>query len=92
MGCRSHPLVLATLRKRVFFFTILIAAFDVGWVEEQNVLPGSGRTAKMGLQLGWALSYDAFRKTHGRRYRSHSGDGHHRSACYQRVDGRRWCA
>ena len=75
MGRQTRPLVLATLRKRVLFFTILLAAIDVGWVEEQDVLPGSGRTAKMGLQLGWALSYDAFRKTHGLRYFARGGAG-----------------
>jgi len=57
------------------FFTILLAAIDVGWVEEQDVFPGGGRTAKMGLQLGWALSYDVFRNTHGRRYLARGGAG-----------------
>jgi len=39
------------------------------------VFPGGGRTAKMGMQLGWALSYDAFHKTHGRRYLARGGAG-----------------
>jgi len=57
------------------FFSVLLAAIDVGWVEEQDVFPGGGRTAKVGLQLGWALSYDEFRKTHGRRSLAREGAG-----------------
>jgi len=75
MRRRTRPLVLATLRKRVLFFSVLLAAIDVGWVEEQDVFPGGGRTAKVGLQLGWALSYDEFRKTHGRRSLAREGAG-----------------
>jgi len=48
------------------------------------VLPGSRRTAKMGLKLGCALSYDAFRKTHGRRYFAREGGGVAKSDdCYK---------
>jgi len=57
------------------FFTALLTAIDVGWVNEQDVFPSGGQTAKMGPQLGWVLSYDAFRETHGRRYLARGGAG-----------------
>jgi len=38
----------------------------------------------MGLKLGCALSYDAFRKTHGRRYFAREGGGVAKSDdCYK---------
>lgn len=70
MARRTRKRVLSTLRQRVFLFSLLLAALEVGALGKGDLLPGGGQLTKVSLHLGWVLSWSALRNIQATRYLS----------------------
>lgn len=68
MARRTRKRVLSTLRQRVFLFSLLLAALEVGALGKGDLLPGGGQLTKISLHLGWVLSWSALRNIQATRY------------------------
>ena len=68
MGRQEGKVVLSSLRKRLLFLSIVLAAMDVRLVDVCDVLPGEMQLGKVCVHLCLALTWETHLKTQARRY------------------------
>ena len=64
---RTRKAVLSTFLKRLFIFSVLLAAAEVGAIDKGDRIPGGGQHSKIFLRLCCGLSWQALHKMHTRR-------------------------